>query len=111
MIKLTSANDFIISIAETIILSFESKKDRIEIEKIQSLKTNLKNYWSLIVNTFFKVFFIERFSKSDLTSDTKKPFLDMAFSFLELSLLHGPKEMKNFLNSLKCLAKKCSNLE
>ncbi len=111
MIKLTSANDFIISIAETIILSFESKKDRIKIEKIQSLKTNLKNYWSLIVNTFFKVFFIERFSKSDLTSDTKTPFLDMAFSFLELSLLHGSKEMKNFLNSLKYLAKKRSNLE
>lgn len=106
MIKLTSANDFIISIAETIILSFESKKDRIKIEKIQSLKTNLKKYWSLIVNTFFKVFFIERFSMSDLKSDTKTPFLDMAFSFLELSLLHGSKEMKNFLNSLKCLTKK-----
>lgn len=108
MIKFTSANDFIISIAETIVLSFESKKDRIKIEKIPSLKTNLKNYWSLIVNNFFKVFFIERFSTSDLTRETATPFLDMTFSFLELSLLHGSKEMKNFLNSLKWLAKNSS---
>lgn len=103
IIKLTSPKEYLISLVKAIIHSYESKKvyERIKINNPPALKTNIKNYWNIIVYNSFKIFNIEKFAQNDLLNEQNSSFFDITLTFLELNLLHNSKETINFLNHLK----------